>query len=159
MPGEGPSMTTIHFYHEADPYGAFSNSAPYPVELGGTTWPTSEHYFQAAKLVGTDHQAEILKARTPGLATRIGRDPARPIRADWEAVKDDIMLAVVRAKFSQHEDLRSLLLGTGNAELIEHTYKDSYWGDGGDGTGKNMLGKMLMQVRDELRGVASGKQA
>ena len=151
-------MSTIHFYHEADPYGAFSNFAPFPVELDGKTWPTSEHYFQAAKFPGTEHQAEILKARTAGIAARMGRDRGRPLRADWEEVKDGIMLTVVRAKFTQHEALRQLLLGTGDAVLVEHTYKDAYWGDGGDGSGKNMLGKVLMQVRDELRGAASGTQ-
>ena len=159
MPGGGSSMRIIHFYHEADLYGAFSNFAPYPIELGGKTWPTSEHYFQAAKFAGTEHEDEILKAKTAGLAARMGREPRRPVRADWDAVKDDIMLTVMRAKFTQHADIRKLLLDTGNAELVEHTYKDSYWGDGGDGSGKNMLGKMLMQVRDELRAPASGKPA
>jgi N-glycosidase YbiA len=151
-------MSTIHFYHEAEPYGAFSNFAAYPIELDGKTWPTSEHYFQAAKFVGTEHEAEILKARTAALAARMGRDRARPIRADWEEAKDGVMLAAVRAKFTQHEPLRALLLGTGDATLVEHTYKDNYWGDGGDGSGKNMLGKMLMQVRDELRGGAPSKR-
>ena len=60
------------------------------------------------------------------------------------------MLAALRAKFSQHHQLRTLLLGTGCAQLIEHTRNDSYWGDGGDGSGQNMLGKLLMQVRGEL---------
>ena len=61
------------------------------------------------------------------------------------------MLEAVRAKFTQHEDLRAILLGTGNAKLVEHTENDSYWGDGGDGSGKNRLGQILMRVRDELR--------
>ena len=61
------------------------------------------------------------------------------------------MLEAVRAKFSQHEDLKLILLGTGDAKLIEHTENDSYWGDGGDGSGKNRLGQILMQVRVELR--------
>lgn len=56
--------------------------------------------------------------------------------------------------FSQHEDLRALLLSTGDAKLVEHTENDAYWGDGGDGSGKNMLGRILVQVREQLRGGA-----
>ena len=61
------------------------------------------------------------------------------------------MREAVRAKFQQHEDLRNTLLATGNAMIVEHTERDSYWGDGGDGSGKNMLGKILMEIREELR--------
>ncbi len=61
------------------------------------------------------------------------------------------MLDALRAKFTQHEDLRELLLSTGNAQLVEHTASDRYWADGGDGSGKNMLGVLLMRLRDELR--------
>jgi hypothetical protein len=54
-------------------------------------------------------------------------------------------------KFTQDEDLKNILLGTGKSLLVEHTKNDSYWGDGGDGSGKNRLGKLLMEVREELR--------
>jgi ribA/ribD-fused uncharacterized protein len=72
------------------------------------------------------------------------------LRADWEAVKDDVMRRALRAKFEQHSKLKSLLLSTGDAELIEHTRNDSYWADGGDGSGKNRLGILLMELRSEL---------
>jgi hypothetical protein len=61
------------------------------------------------------------------------------------------MYEVVQAKFTQHEELKVLLLSTGTATLIEHTENDDYWGDGGDGSGKNKLGKILMQLREELQ--------
>jgi len=61
------------------------------------------------------------------------------------------MRQVVLAKFTQHADLRTILLGTGDAQLVEHTAKDSYWADGGDGSGRNRLGQILMSVRAELR--------
>jgi hypothetical protein len=61
------------------------------------------------------------------------------------------MRAALQAKFAQHPGLRSFLLQTGDAELIEHTKNDSYWADGGDGTGKNRLGQLLMELRTELR--------
>jgi ribA/ribD-fused uncharacterized protein len=84
------------------------------------------------------------------VAAHQGRDRKLPLRKDWNAVKDDIMYDAVLAKFSQHEELRSLLLKTADATLIEHTTNDSYWADGGDGSGKNMLGQILMRIRKEL---------
>ena len=61
------------------------------------------------------------------------------------------MREAVLAKFSQHSELRENLLDTGHRLLIEHTSNDSYWGDGGDGRGKNKLGRILMEVREQLR--------
>jgi N-glycosidase YbiA len=146
-----PTPTVIHFYSTRDEYGCFSNFAGYPVVIGGKKWPTSEHYFQAQKFAGTPHEEEVRQARSPMIAARMGRDRKRPLRRDWEAVKDGIMRQVVLAKFTQHADIREVLLGTGDALIVEHTEKDSYWGDGGDGSGKNRLGQILMQVREELR--------
>ncbi len=144
-------MNVINFYSTQGEYGCFSNFSRHPVWLKGKSWPTSEHYFQAQKFAGTTHEEDIRKAKTPGLAAQMGRDRKRPLRRDWEAVKDGIMHEVVLAKFSQHADLKDVLLATGDAKLVEHTFNDSYWGDGGDGSGQNMLGQILMRVREELR--------
>ena len=115
------------------------------------SWPTVEHFFQARKFAGTEHEEAIRLAPSPMVAARMGRSRKRPLRTDWEAVKLDVMLEALRAKFTQHADLRELLLGTGNALLIEHRARDNYWGDGPDGGGANMLGTLLMRVRDELQ--------
>jgi len=141
----------INFYRTTDEYGCFSNFAPYPIHLQGKTWPTSEHYFQAQKFAGTDHEEAIRLQKSAMIAARLARDRTKPLRKEWEAVKDDIMREAVRAKFRQHADLAKVLLGTGDATIVEHTENDSYWGDGGDGSGKNMLGMILMDVRQELR--------
>lgn len=93
----------------------------------------------------------IRLADTPARAKKLGRSHKATRRADWEKVKDDYMYKCVLAKFSQHVSIRRTLLDTGDALLVEHTSADSYWGDGGDGSGKNMLGKILMRVRDNLR--------
>jgi ribA/ribD-fused uncharacterized protein len=61
------------------------------------------------------------------------------------------MREAVLAKFTQHPRLRELLLSTGDATLVEHTVNDRYWGDGGDGSGKNTLGQILLSVREQLR--------
>ena len=144
-------MKPICFYRPNEPYGEFSNFSPHPIQLKGRVWPTSEHYFQAQKFADTDHEEAIRNAKSPTIAARMGRSRQRPLRADWELVKDDIMREVLQAKFEQHPALRSLLLRTADAELIEHTRNDGYWGDGGDGSGKNRLGQLLMELRTELR--------
>ena len=141
----------INFYSTSGEYGCFSNFSRHAITLNGKRWPTSEHYFKAQKFAGTEHEEEVRMAKKPMEAASMGRDRKRPLRRDWESVKDGIMLDAVRAKFTQHDDLKAILLGTGDAKLVEHTTNDSYWGDGGDGSGKNRLGHILMQVRQELR--------
>lgn len=143
-------MTAIKFYRTRDPYGEFSNFARYPVNIDGKMWPTTEHYFQAQKFAGTPYEEKIRKAKTPADAARMGRDRSKPLREDWEQWKIFYMWTALLAKFTQHKELNELLLSTEGAELIEHTKNDSYWGDGGDGTGLNILGKMLMTVRCQL---------
>ncbi|MBN9517129.1 NADAR family protein [bacterium] len=146
-----PAPTVIRFYTTTGEYGCFSNFSRHSIWLDEKRWPTSEHYFQAQKFAGTDHAEDVRRAPTPMRAAEIGRDRKRPFRSDWDAVKERVMLAALRAKFTQHADLKAILLGTGDAELVEHTANDNYWGNGGDGSGQNRLGALLMQVRDEIR--------
>ncbi|UXI67933.1 NADAR family protein [Tahibacter amnicola] len=141
----------IRFYRTTDDYGEFSNFARYSIFVDGKRWPTSEHYFQAMKFHDEASRNEIRRASTPAQAAEKGRDRKRKLRNDWESVKDEVMRKALIAKFTQHDELRQLLLDTGDAWLIEHTANDSYWGDGGDGSGKNKLGQLLMQVRDQIR--------
>lgn len=141
----------IEFYSVNDEYGELSNFALYEIRLRGKTWPTTEHFFQAMKFDDRKHQEEIRKANSPMLAATMGRDRKRKLRRDWERVKIGIMREAVEAKFRQHDELRALLVGTGDAKLVEHTEKDDFWGDGGDGSGKNELGRILMAVREVLR--------
>ena len=145
------SQSTIHFYRTGEPFGEFSNFADFPVKLKGRTWPTTEHYFQAQKFAGTPHEEAIRKANSPMIAARLGRSRKHPLRRDWESVKIDIMRETLQAKFTQHTQLHVMLLATGDSKLVEHTEKDRYWGDGGDGSGKNQLGQLLMELRTKLR--------
>jgi ribA/ribD-fused uncharacterized protein len=144
-------LRVIHFYSTRDEFGCFSNFWAAPIFLAGKRWRTTEHYFQAQKYAGTDREEEIRQAKSPMVAAHMGRSRKHPLRADWERVKDGIMREAVLTKFAQHADLRAILLGTGTATLVEHTARDSYWGDGGDGSGRNMLGRILMSVREELQ--------
>lgn len=143
-------MHTIKFYRTNEAYGCFSNFAPFPIIINNTLWPTTEHYFQAQKFIGTDYEEEIRLAQTPMEAARLGRDRTKPLRKDWELCKHAIMRTAIQAKVKQYENIKDLLLSTGDCILVEHTSNDSYWADNGDGTGLNMLGKILMDIRNNL---------
>ncbi|MEJ2591913.1 MAG: NADAR family protein [Candidatus Thiodiazotropha sp.] len=140
----------VKFYRTKDAFGCFSNFSKHPFVLEGREWPTSEHYFQAKKFAGTPSEEEIRLAPTPSEAARMGRQRERPLRADWEAVKESVMYTALEAKFSQHPEIRRQLLATGEARIVEHTRNDTYWADGGDGSGRNRLGELLMRLRKSL---------
>jgi len=110
-------------------------------------YPSVEHAFQAAKSFALWYKLAVRDADSPGDAKRMGREiQARP---EWEDVKVPIMLELLHKKFS-HSDLGEKLLQTGYAELIEgNNWRDMEWGVCG-GEGKNLLGKLLMQVRDDI---------
>lgn len=144
------SEQVIRFYRVGDAYGCFSNFYASPFTMDGRVWPTVEHYFQAQKFLDLEIQERIRETRSPMVAARMGRDRKKPLRTDWEKVKVDLMVEAVRAKFTQHEELRKILLSTGTATIVESSKGDRFWGDGGDGTGKNTLGLVLMRIRDEF---------
>lgn len=143
-------MKEIKFYKVNDAYGYMSNFAPYPFSEGNKIWPTSEHYFQAQKFLVPEIQEKIRLMESPMDAALEGRNRQNPLRADWEEVKDEVMFQALWMKFSQNPEIAKELLATGDAILIEHTRNDAYWADGGDGSGKNMLGKILMETRTAL---------
>ncbi len=144
---------TIYFYStQAEPYGCFSNFSKHGFVIDGEYYKTSEHYFQAMKFIDSPKDMDdVRRATTPKMAASVGRDRNRPLRADWEEVKDDIMRRGVLAKFETHADIGEVLLSTGDEEIVENAPGDRYWGIGKDGTGKNMLGKILMETRAILR--------
>ena len=141
----------ILFYSSNADYFEFSNFAKYPITINNITYPTSEHYFQSKKFEGTKYEEAIRLVSSPSECAKLGRNKSFPLRKDWEKVKEDVMMTALRAKFTQHQKLKELLLSTQNKTIIEHTKKDSYWADGGDGTGKNRLGVLLMALREELK--------
>ena len=143
----------ILFSKVSDRYGCFSNFSRHHIVVDGKRWRTVEHYFQAMKFPHEpDRQKRIQQASTPKEAKRIAwKKPAR-VPKEWDRMRLQIMLTALRAKFEQHAELRETLLSTESETLVEHTSRDSYWGDGGrPGRGANKLGILLMQVRDELR--------
>ncbi|MDF5706223.1 MAG: NADAR family protein [Nostoc sp. S4] len=145
------SIKTIYFcYADEVPYGCFCNFSAHTFRLDNFSWQTSEHYFQAQKYVGTPYFEKVQQAKTPLEAANIGGDRSLPLRSDWKQVKDEFMYKAVLAKFQNHADIRDILLSTGNRLIIETSSHDYYWGCGEDGSGKNRLGEILMEVRTIL---------
>lgn len=129
-------------------YYFLSNYYYSPIVFEGIHYPTVEHAFQAAKTLNNNKRLEIAKMRTPGQAKKAGRTIS--LRPDWEEVKFDVMKKCVKSKFEDY-DLRNRLLSTGDVELIEgNWWNDTVWGVC-NGIGQNNLGKILMEVRDEIR--------
>lgn len=130
-------------------YRFLSNFYPAEVEYEGLTYKTSEHAYQAAKATNADDRAKIRKAKSPGEAKRMGR--RIKIRPDWESVKVEVMRTILIDKFRRNKDLARLLIETEDAHLEEgNTWGDTTWGTV-KGKGKNLLGKLLMEVRDLLK--------
>lgn len=126
-------------------YRWLSNFYPAEILYDGLTYPTSEHAYQAAKTLDVKKRQYIANLPSPGKAKRAGQLVV--LRADWEQVKIAVMREIVRAKFSQHPDLRFKLVQTGDEELVEgNTWGDRFWGVC-NGSGQNQLGKILMEVR------------
>ncbi|KAF8033693.1 hypothetical protein BT93_C0073 [Corymbia citriodora subsp. variegata] len=160
----------IFFYKTWDPYGAFSNFSPHPIQMRDengnyATWSTVEHYYQAHKYVGVDNPLaracveDIKCAKSPEEAARMGRSVQRRhpdlVRSDWESVKIDLMYRALKTKFSIYPHLNNMLLSTAGSVLVEASPHDLFWGGGREGEGLNYLGRLLMQLRSEFLGESS----
>lgn len=129
-------------------YDFLSNFYLSPFTLDGHVYPTVEHAFQVAKTLDPKMQAMIRNAPTPAAVKQMGR--LATLRPDWEDVKNDVMLDLLRVKFRPVSGLSTALLDTGDEELVEgNTWGDTYWGVC-NGRGDNWLGVLLMMVREEI---------
>lgn len=130
-------------------YFFLSNFYMAPVIWDGSHFTNNEAAFQSAKLTSRIKRNELFSEADPRTAKRLGRKVQ--LRPDWEEVKYDIMYEIVKAKFTQNEDLKEKLLATGDEYLEEgNNWGDKVWGTV-NGEGENNLGKILMRVREELR--------
>jgi ribA/ribD-fused uncharacterized protein len=149
-------MEEVRFYRASEkPYGAFSNLYKRDLIFEGETFPTSEHAYQSGKARKPQVKEWLMSAPSPALLAMAAHGLYYwDVAPGWSKTKFDRMRGVLRAKFTQHEDLRELLLSTGDARLVESATVDNtvnrLWGEV-NGKGKNMLGIMLMELRDELR--------
>ena len=136
--------------HFRGKYVFLSNFWEIPVTYQGLTYGSNEAAFQAQKCMTEEERLPFTEMR-PAMSKKAGRRVQ--LRADWEDVKLSIMEDIVRAKFTQNEDLKQLLLATGDLVLEEgNTWHDTFWGvDVKTREGENHLGRILMRVRQELR--------
>ncbi len=155
-------MEEIKFYRANEkPYGAFSNLHRRPVEFEGVVYQTSEHAYQAGKARKDAVRDWLMAAPSPALLAMAAHGLyVWDIHPEWSKTKFDRMKNILRAKFTQHQDLHDLLLSTGESRLVEAATVDNavnrLWGEV-NGKGQNKLGVLLMEVRSEIR--ASQKES
>ena len=140
-------VNSIHGFN--GPHRFLSNFWACVVHMDGKDYRSLEHAYQAAKTLDEEERAWIRASSYAGIAKRKGQRVT--IREDWDKIKRRIMFKLVMDKFTRDESLKTKLLETGNALLVEeNTWGDTYWGIC-NGNGKNHLGKILMRARRELR--------
>lgn len=149
-------MNEIRFYRANEkPFGVFSNLYRRPVEFEGVVYPTSEHAYQAGKPRKDSVRDWLLAAPSPALLAMAAHGLyVWDIHPDWAKTKFQRMKKILLAKFTQNEDLKVLLLSTGDSRLVESATVDNavnrLWGEV-NGKGQNKLGELLMEVRQEIR--------
>lgn len=152
----GTTNNEIRFYRANEkPYGVFSNLFRRAITFEDVEYPTAEHAYQAGKARKEAVRDWILSAPSPSLVAMAAHGLYTwDIAPNWSKTKFARMKGVLLAKYTQHEDLKQLLLSTGDARLVESATVDNavnrLWGEV-NGVGKNMLGTLLMEVREEIR--------
>lgn len=139
------------FFYEQDFY-VLSNFSAFTLYWKGRRFDTSEAAYHWEKFPTAEHvRSRIFFATSAHDSLKIATEHKALRRGDWDEVKVDIMRDILRAKVEQHEYVRRKLLATGTRELIEDSWRDDFWGWGPNRNGQNMLGKLWMEVRAELR--------
>ena len=136
----------VKFYGYKHPLSNFYESN---FRIGTFIYPTVTHYFQSQKSDDHYERLDILMADSPKEAKQMGREIETP-RENWEEKRLIYMWKGIHAKFTQNQNLKKYLLDTEDAELIENSPVDPFWGRGKDWEGENKLGKMLMLLRKEM---------
>ena len=155
-------MSEIRFFIREEPYGWLSNFERTPFEVDGILYPNNEIYYQSEKANNHIMNLYIRQAPNATVAMVLGRQLERNkylqkhMVDDWPSKKNDVMLKGLQHKF-RDPVLRELLLSTGDAILHEDNPEDFYWAIA-DGTGESWLGKLLMQVREELKSSLSSAE-
>ena len=155
------TSTHVYFLH-----GVFSNFTSTPMmQYKGHSFQTTEQAFMWAKaqLFGDKDSARLILAeKNPAKAKELGRGVKGFNPTHWDINKEFLMYEVNLAKYSQFDDYKSVLLSTGEKRLVEVNGKDTIWGiglyandprvlDEKQWRGQNLLGKVLMRVREELK--------
>jgi conserved hypothetical protein, ribA/ribD-fused len=128
----------------------FNNFSAHAIEFRGKLYPTCEHAYQAAKCTDPQGQEAIRNARSPLEAKRLANETYKAERdPDWGNKKVAVVEEILRSKLAQHPEAQEALRDSGNEDIVEDSPTDYFWGEGADGSGQNMLGKLWMKLRDE----------
>ena len=126
------------------------------IMVGGITYRSAEHAYQAAKFKNPDVKREIANAFSIQEARKLGRT-RQGVQEDWNDVKKTVMESILRLKFSTNPVLADRLAKTGNDKIIMEGY-DEYWGTGRSGNGQNMFGTVLETIRSEIQFVSGSTE-
>jgi ribA/ribD-fused uncharacterized protein len=140
----------IYFY--IGRFDAFDNYSANVIKHEGLEFYTTEHYYHWNKFADVDTElAEVIRlARSPAEAHRLARVHRDLIPTDWNHRKLDVMRSGLEMKLEQHPDVRAALKLTGDRRLIENSSDDLFWGIGRSGQGENWMGRLWMELRDEI---------
>lgn len=147
-----------HFKNE---YEMFSNFYPVVVYFENRVYPSVEHAFVAAKSYDDTFRYKIAKIdrNKAGMAKQMGQKVK--LRSNWDTIKVSIMKDLLTQKFN-HKKFQEKLLSTGNEEIVEGNYwHDNHWGNCyckkcKNIPGENMLGKLIMEVREHYENINNG---
>lgn len=132
-----------------DDYFFLSNFYNCEIEYNGLIFQNSESAFQSAKFTNLAHRMRFCNI-SGSYAKKLGRNRNIPIRDDWDRVRCDIMYNILLTKFTSCDDLKNKLIDTHDKHIEEsNNWNDRFWGTCG-GIGNNNLGKILMQIRNDL---------
>jgi type I restriction enzyme, S subunit len=147
----------VVFHKTREQWGELSNMASgFPLIVCGRVWPSAEALYQACRFPDLPDVQQLIAEQTSGMAAKMKSKPHRSAtREDWPRIRVRVMRWVLRVKLAQHMNrFGRVLLATGDAPIVERSAKDRYWGaiESADGTleGQNVLGRLLMELRQEL---------
>lgn len=147
----------VYFYEQE--FYPLSNFSAHRLWWAGHDFDTSEaayHWEKFHRVTDAEICVQIRMARSAHDAFRIAQENVARRRPDWQAIRVDVMRRILRAKVEQHEYVRRKLLATGERRLVENSWRDKFWGWGPDRDGENMLGRLWMEIRREIRGDDAG---
>lgn len=139
----------IYFY-EHDFY-VFSNFSSFKLMWKGVDYMTSEHAYHAERFADEKMKEEIRNMRSAHEAYKYAQENKHLQVENWNEIKLSVMKDILREKVKQHAYVNKKLLDSGDRELVEDSWCDSFWGWGPNKDGENHLGKLWMEVRNEIR--------
>lgn len=141
----------IEFYKEFGELGYLANYSNHGFTKNGIFYKTVEHYYQSEKFDDPEIKKRIINAPTPKEASNIGRDRSNIRKENFKEIKNQVMFDGILEKFRQNRDITYKLIETRNKKIAEATIDEYYWGIGKDKSGKNVIGDILVKVRERIK--------